>query len=133
MRHFRGENRFRAKSSGAGLCGDVYLVGSPAGCAPRRCESEHVSTKVGDNIRGGAPGPGGDASYALRAQVSDNGRSVGDFTSKAFRRPISRIGWISFTESWKPEKLWDTTLRKTCTISGPPSWMAGQGFGCRPA
>ena len=49
-----------------------------------------------------------DAPYSLRAQVSDNGRSVGEFTSKSFKAADLKDGRISFTESWKPGKLWDT-------------------------
>ena len=49
-----------------------------------------------------------DASYTLRAVVSENGQSVKTFTSKSFRASDLREGRMALTEKWRPEKLWDT-------------------------
>ncbi len=91
-----------------GLCGDVYLVGEPAG--PRITDVK-VDTSVrkweitfGAALDGLAP----DVRYALLAEVTEDGRSVGRFTSKAFSGSDLSDGRIAFTEGWKPDKLWDT-------------------------
>jgi hypothetical protein len=49
-----------------------------------------------------------DVPYVLRAQISDDGRRVRDFTSRAFKAADLKDGRFAFTESWKPAKLWDT-------------------------
>jgi beta-galactosidase len=91
-----------------GPCGDVYLVGSPSGA---RIADVRVNTSVrkGQITFGAAlldlpP----DVPYSLRALVSDKGRQVGEFTSETFRAGDLVDGRIAFTETWKPDKLWDT-------------------------
>ena len=86
-----------------GLCGDVYLVGSPRG--PRITD-----VKVDTSVRKGqitfgvvTDGLVADTQYTLRAQLTDGARRVVEFTSKAF----NNSGRIEFTGKWKPEKLWD--------------------------
>ncbi len=90
-----------------GLCGDVYLVGTPPG-------ARIADVKVDTSVRRGEialdaalQGLAADAQYLLRAQITDNGRSVGQFTSKPFKGGDLKDGRIGFTEKWKPEKLWD--------------------------
>ncbi len=90
-----------------GLCGDVYLVSAPAG---ERISDVKVDTSVRKwEITFGVAldGLAADAQYALRARITDNGRSVGEFTSKPFTAADLADGRIAFTESWHPEKLWD--------------------------
>jgi len=90
-----------------GLCGDVYVDSTPQG--PRMNEVK-VDTSVRKwEITFGAAlqDLAADAQYTLRAQVMDKGRSVGDFTSAAFRTTDVKDGRVSFTKQWKPEKLWD--------------------------
>ncbi len=48
-----------------------------------------------------------EAEYTLRARIMDKGRSVREFTSKAFKGGDLKDGRIAFTEKWKPGKLWD--------------------------
>jgi beta-galactosidase/beta-glucuronidase len=91
-----------------GLGGDVYLVGTPPGA---RMADVKIATSVRkweiafeaalQNLDAGGQ-------YALRAQIGDNGRNVGEFTSKAFKAGDLKDGHIAFAEKWKPEKLWDT-------------------------
>ncbi len=90
-----------------GLCGDVYLVSTPVGA---RVANVKVNTSVREweiTFDAALDDLGTDAQYALRAQITDNGRSVGEFTSKAFQRSDLKDGRFAFTENWKPEKLWD--------------------------
>jgi beta-galactosidase/beta-glucuronidase len=91
-----------------GLCGDVYLVGTPQGA---RISDVKVDTSVRKweiSFEAALQDLVADGQYALRAQVTDNGRSAGEFTSKAFKGADLKDGRIAFTEKWKPEKLWDT-------------------------
>ena len=90
-----------------GLCGDVYLVATPSAA---RITDVKVSTSVRKGqitIEAGLRSLAADATYALRAQITDNGRSVGTRTSKPFKGGDLQAGRIAFTETWKPEKLWD--------------------------
>ena len=90
-----------------GLCGDVYLVGTPPGA---RIADVRVETSVrrGEiTLDAALQGLAADAPYALRAQVTDNGRPVGQFTGKPFKGGDLKDGRIAFTDKWKAEKLWD--------------------------
>ena len=49
-----------------------------------------------------------DATYTLRAQITDDGRQRRwQFASKPFKAADLKDGRIAFTAKWKPEKLWD--------------------------
>jgi len=91
-----------------GLCGDVYLMGTPQGA---RINDVQVKTSVRkwqitfDTALGGADAQ---ATYALRATVKEGGRTVKEFTSKPFRGTDLANGRIAVSEDWHPEKLWDT-------------------------
>jgi beta-galactosidase len=98
----------RGRVARRGLCGDVYLIGEPAG---PRITNVKVDTSVrnwqitlGAELAGLAP----DGRYALRAEVTDNGRSVVQFTSDPFTAADLKDGSTTFTERWHPDKLWDT-------------------------
>ncbi len=91
-----------------GLCGDVFLVGEPAG---PRISNVKVDTSVRKGVVTFAAALEGlepDGRYALRAEVTENGRSVRDFTSAPFSGGDTEDGRVTFTESWQPDKLWDT-------------------------
>ncbi len=90
-----------------GLCGDVYLAGTPKG--PRIAD-----VKVDTSVRQGeitldaaladlAP----NARYALRGAITDKGSKVAEFTSKPFAGGDLKDGRFAFTEKWQAEKLWD--------------------------
>jgi hypothetical protein len=91
-----------------GLCGDVYLVGTPAG--PRitdvKVETSVRKWQITFNNALTALDPG--ASYVLRAQISDGGRQVAEITSRPFESRELANGRIPITENWRPDKLWDT-------------------------
>jgi len=93
-----------------GLCGDVYLVATPA-------KARLGEVRVGTSVRNGTitfeaalHDVAADAAYALRAQVSENGRAVKEFTSKPFRAADLRDGLFAFTDKWKPDRLWVSLL-----------------------
>jgi hypothetical protein len=90
-----------------GLCGDVYLVSMPSG-------ARIVDVKVDTSVRKGEitfdaalPGLDAEHEYTLRARIIDKWRSIKEFTSKAFKGGDLKDGRISFTEKWRPGKLWD--------------------------
>ncbi|MBM3334076.1 hypothetical protein FJY63_05390, partial [Candidatus Sumerlaeota bacterium] len=90
-----------------GLCGDVFLVGTPS-------DARIADVKVATSVRNGEitldaalQGLADDAQYALRAEISDNGRAVKQFTTRAFKTSDLKDGRIALTEKWKPDKLWD--------------------------
>src|SRR6476661_4117783 len=90
-----------------GLCGDLFLVSTPAA-------TRITDVKIDTSVRKGEitfaaalerllPA----ASYMLVAGVSESGQSVGEFRSKPFRAGDLKEGRASFSASLKPEKLWD--------------------------
>ncbi|MDH4239896.1 MAG: hypothetical protein OEW48_10060, partial [Phycisphaerae bacterium] len=90
-----------------GLCGDVYLISTPMGA---RFADVKVDTSVRNweiTFESAMLNLSADEQYALRAQVSENDRSVREFTSKPFKGSELANGRIAFTEKWKPERLWD--------------------------
>jgi hypothetical protein len=86
-----------------GLCGDIFLVGKPAG---PRLAGVKVDTSVRNweitfnallkNTKAGE-------SYSLVARIIQQGSDVRKFKSSTFK---SRRRF-SFTEKWKSDKLWD--------------------------
>src|SRR5206468_12433817 len=90
-----------------GLCGDVYLVASPA---TARLSDAKVETSVrrGEvNITAGVQHLAENKQYLLRARVSDGAREVAMFASKAFTAGDLKASRISFSSRWKPDRLWD--------------------------
>lgn len=91
-----------------GLCGDVYLCGTP----PRaRLSQVKASTSVRNwqiavetAFEGLEPG----MEYRLAARVTDSGTLVKEFSSSAFKGSQIKDGKYSFVAQWKPAKLWDT-------------------------
>jgi hypothetical protein len=90
-----------------GLCGDVYLVGTPEGA---RISDARVDTSVRKweiTFEAALTGLAADSQYALRARITEGERTVAEFTSKPFKPGDLKDGRLAFTEKWKPEKLWD--------------------------
>jgi hypothetical protein len=90
-----------------GLCGDVYLVGTPAGARISDVKVETSVQKWEVTFNAALEGLAADGRYVLRAQVMDNGRSVPEFTGEPFGSADLKDGRAAFTRGWKPEKLWD--------------------------
>ena len=100
-----------------GLCGDVYLVGEPAG--PRIADVKvDTSTRKWEITFGAAlDGLAPDSQYALRARVRDGNGIITEFTSKVFKIADLQGGRFAFTEKWQPDKLWDIhTPRNTYQV-----------------
>jgi hypothetical protein len=91
-----------------GLCGDVYLVSTPQ--RPRIGDVSMVTSvrKKEITFEAGLDGLETETSYTLRAQVTQDGAKVKEFTSPAFHKSDLKEGRISFTEKWLPDRLWDT-------------------------
>jgi beta-galactosidase/beta-glucuronidase len=90
-----------------GLCGDVYLVSTPAAA---RITDVQVATSVRRGeitlcaaLQGLAP----KEAYTLGVEVRERGRAVREFTSKPFQTTDLPGGRIAVSAKWKPAKLWD--------------------------
>jgi hypothetical protein len=101
-----------------GLCGDIYLVSTPAG--PRISDARiETSVRKGrisfDALLDGIVGSG---RYSLRALITHEGREVTKLASKEFTARDLANGRFTFTADWKPERLWDLhTPANTYTLS----------------
>ena len=90
-----------------GLCGDVYLTSAPQGA---RIAEVNIATSVrnGEITIGAAlEDLAGDARYTLHAQITEKGRTVKEFSGRAFTAADLQAGRSAVTEKWMPEKLWD--------------------------
>ena len=97
----RGSVKYR------GLCGDVFLASTPA-------QARVTNVKVDPSVRRWALTVHADlaklasgADYRLQAKISDQGQLVKTLVSAAFKDADLENGRFSFTQPWKPEKLWD--------------------------
>ncbi len=90
-----------------GLCGDMYLVGAPRG--PRIADVKvETSVRRQEAIANVAmEGLAANVRYSLRARVTQNGRSIREFTRRGFQASELNQGRIAITEKWMPDKLWD--------------------------
>jgi beta-galactosidase len=85
-----------------GLCGDVYLIGRPSA---GRIENVAVETSVRNGeIKISASLIGTTAPCSIRAKAVRGGRVETEFKSPAFKAGDEKI---SFTQKWKPDRLWD--------------------------
>ena len=102
-----GGARSRGRVLRRGLCGDVFLVGTPAG---PRIADVRVATSIREwRITLDAAVDALEPTHRcrLRAVVTDGGRAVHEFESDAFGAAELADGRISFASDWRPEKLWD--------------------------
>jgi hypothetical protein len=90
------------------LCGDVFLVSTPAAAriADVKVETSVRKWEIAFNtaIQGAAP----DVTYVLRAVVTDKGQAVKEFKSQPVKGAELVKGRFTFANPWKPDKLWDT-------------------------
>ena len=100
-----------------GLCGDVYLVSTPAG--PRitivNVETSVRRWQITFEAALAALDPQG--RYALRAVIRDGDREVERLTSRPFGVADLTNGRIAIMEHWRPEKLWDTDAANQYDLS----------------
>jgi len=95
-----------------GLCGDVYLISTPASA---RLTDLRVETSVRKKellINTGLEGLASEKDYALRARILDGGTAIKEFTSQPFHAKDLNHGRFAFSQSWLPEKLWDLNTPK---------------------
>lgn len=90
-----------------GLCGDVFLMGTPAGARIRDLKVETSVRKGEVAIHAALDGLTAEEAYTLRVQIKQDGRAVHEFTSPPFRAGNLRSGRVTLTQKWRPEKLWD--------------------------
>ncbi|MBN1361207.1 MAG: hypothetical protein JW993_11465 [Sedimentisphaerales bacterium] len=90
-----------------GLCGDVYLIGTPAG---PRVADVRVTTSVRNkdlSLDLALEELDPRTEYALGVRVLKDGGIVKEFARRPFRPSDTRDGRITYTEAWMPEQLWD--------------------------
>jgi hypothetical protein len=90
-----------------GLCGDVYLVGTPAG---PRITDVRVDTSVREKeltLDTALDGLATDVEYALRARITKDGQTIKAFSSRAFQKSDLKEGRLTSAEKWVPDQLWD--------------------------
>jgi hypothetical protein len=90
-----------------GLCGDVYLVATPAGAILSDVRVDTSVRRSEVTFDAALHGLAADGRYTLRARVSDGGRKVAEFDSKTFTAANLADGRLAFSEKWKPDRLWD--------------------------
>ena len=90
-----------------GLCGDVFLVSTPMAARIADVKVDTSVRKWQITFDAALDGLAADTQYALSARITDDGRSVAEFTSKTFKAGDLKDGRVAFTENFKPEKLWD--------------------------
>ncbi len=97
----------KGKVERRGLCGDVWLIGEPAGA---RLSDIRVDTSVRRSqitFEAGLQGLVAGARYKLRARITDQGTQVAEFTGPTFLASEVKDSRATFAASWKPPKLWD--------------------------
>jgi len=97
----------RGRVDRRGLCGDVFLTSTTAGA---RVDDVKVNTSVrrweiAFDTAVGDLQPG--RSYRLQARITDGDRVVKEVTSEPFTAADLRDGRLSFSDKWRPGKLWD--------------------------
>jgi hypothetical protein len=90
-----------------GLCGDVYLAGTPAAAHVADVKVETSVREAAVTVRAALEGLAPGVAYAVQVAIKQNGRSVRQFLNKPFQLSELRGGCVAVTEKWKPEKLWD--------------------------
>ena len=91
-----------------GLCGDVYLVSTPAG--PRIDDVTLELPSVTGRSRSTLPSTALDRQRLLRDKGPHHRRRppIKEFTTRPFKSADLQNGRLHIQESWHPEKLWDT-------------------------
>ncbi|GMV83657.1 MAG: hypothetical protein AMXMBFR7_48410 [Planctomycetota bacterium] len=90
-----------------GLCGDVFLEGTPSGARIAWFQAE-PSVRKGELIIAAHTADLDPArTYKLEAKISEAGRVVSTLASDAFQGAAAQDGPLTFARPWKPEKLWD--------------------------
>jgi beta-galactosidase len=90
-----------------GLCGDVYLIGTPSAARITDVKVDPSVRKSEITFDTGVQDLAAGAQYAIQSVITEKGKKVAEFTSKPFTAADVKNGRIKVTEKWKAEKLWD--------------------------
>jgi hypothetical protein len=90
-----------------GLCGDVYLIGTPAGPRIADVKIETSVRKRQIKIDAALVDLVTDKRYCLKARIMDQGRRLAEFEGETFEASDIENGRFAFSQGFKPEKLWD--------------------------
>ncbi len=90
-----------------GLCGDVFLVASPAGESITDVKIDTSVSKGQIRFEAELSGLAASKRYSLRALITKDGKTVREFESPPFQTGDLERGRSAFTADWKPEQLWD--------------------------
>jgi len=97
----------KGKVERRGLCGDVFLVSTPAGPRVGDLKVDTSVRKAEITVDAAIQGLVADGRHSLRAQITRDGRTVSEFTSRKFKSSDLAAGRITVSETWKPDALWD--------------------------
>ena len=119
-----------------GLCGDLYLVGTPSVARIGDVKIDTSVRKEEITLSTALDGLTADAAYTLRAEIRDGNRVVRRFMSKPFKAGDLEDGRIAVAEKWKPEKLWDVntpqnTFTAQVSLLGPQEKVQDVGLPVR--
>ncbi len=90
-----------------GLCGDAWLISEPSAARLKDVTIE-TSVRSGNvTFRVAVSGLTNGGPFKLRARITEQSRSVAEFTSPAFSSQEITNGHAAFTAPWKAPKLWD--------------------------
>ncbi|HZJ16722.1 MAG TPA: glycoside hydrolase family 2 TIM barrel-domain containing protein, partial [Chthoniobacteraceae bacterium] len=90
-----------------GLCGDVWLVGTPEGPRLGDVKVDAAVRKRELTISTALEGLAAGARYTLRVRVMKDERAIKEFASRAFQASELKESRIAITEKWMPKELWD--------------------------
>ncbi len=90
-----------------GLCGDVFLVSTPAGPRIRNVAVDTSVRRWQLAVTVWLEGLEPDGVYTAQAEVLDNGQPVLKLASQPFRAKDLQDGRVVFSRPWRAPKLWD--------------------------
>ena len=99
--------RARGNVERKGLCGDAYLLSTPAGARIGDVKVNPSVRKWEIALDVALDGLDPNASYRLQALVTDKGQKAKDFTGEPFRIADVKEGRLTVSSPWHPDKLWD--------------------------
>ena len=108
----------KGKVERRGLCGDVFLVSTPAGprIADVKVDTSVRKSQITFDVSLDEPERG----YSLQGRITRDGRTIREFK----RSGVNAAHQFTFSEQWKPDALWDihTPTNKfevTLSLLGP--------------
>jgi hypothetical protein len=90
-----------------GLCGDLFLVSTPAGARIADVKVDTSVRKRDVTFDVALEGLESDVPFALHARVFHEGRELRTLKSRPFQKSDLREGRIAFSDTWLPDRLWD--------------------------